>query len=156
MSQFTLTGRHVAMIFGAAFTVIIGVNIALAVNAVKTFPGLETKNSYVASQSFDADRAAQEALGWETSAHFEDDYLVLRFDSADGPVEPMITKAELGRATERKDDRDLIFAYDGQAFVAHVPDLGVGKWDLRLEALSEDGTQFRRRFDMYKRQESKS
>ncbi|MAC81399.1 MAG: nitrogen fixation protein FixH [Rhodobacteraceae bacterium] len=149
MSQFILTGRHVAMIFGASFTVIIGVNIALAVNAVRTFPGLETRNSYVASQSFDADRAAQEALGWQTSAHFEGDYLVVRFDTADGPVEPMITSATLGRATERKDDRDLIFAYDGQAFVAHVPDLGVGKWDLRLEAMAEDGTRFRRRFDMH-------
>jgi len=39
------TGRHALMVFGGAFTVIIGVNIALAVNAVKTFPGLEVENS---------------------------------------------------------------------------------------------------------------
>ena len=148
MSDFTLTGRHVAMIFCGAFTVIIGVNIALAVNAVRTFPGLETKNSYVASQSFDADRAAQEALGWEASAGFEDDYLVLRFDSAAGPVQPVITRAVLGRATIASQDRTPVFAWDGTGYVAHVPDLDDGKWDLRLEARAEDGTLFRRRFEM--------
>lgn len=148
MSDFTLTGRHVAMIFCGAFTVIIGVNIALAVNAVRTFPGLETKNSYVASQSFDADRAAQEALGWEASAGFEDDYLVLRFDSAAGPVQPVITRAVLGRATIASQDRTPVFAWDGTGYVAHVPELDDGKWDLRLEARAEDGTLFRRRFEM--------
>ncbi|WP_428924925.1 FixH family protein [Marinibacterium sp. SX1] len=148
MSDFTLTGRHVALIFCGAFTVIIGVNIALAVNAVRTFPGLETKNSYVASQSFDADRAAQEALGWEASAGFEDDYLVLRFDSAAGPVQPVITRAVLGRATIASQDRTPVFAWDGTGYVAHVPDLDDGKWDLRLEARAEDGTLFRRRFEM--------
>ena len=64
MSEAKLTGRHVALIFGGAFTVIIGVNLTLAVKAVGTFPGLETKNSYVASQNFEHDRAAQEALGF--------------------------------------------------------------------------------------------
>ncbi|MBB94445.1 MAG: nitrogen fixation protein FixH [Rhodobacteraceae bacterium] len=148
MSDFTLTGRHVAMIFGGAFTVIIGVNIALAVNAVKTFPGLETKNSYVASQSFEADRAAQEALGWQVSSDFDGDFLVLRFDSDAGPVQPVITRAVLGRATVASEDREPVFAWDGAAYVAHVPGLDRGKWDLRLEAQAEDGTMFRRRFEM--------
>lgn len=148
MSEFTLKGRHVAMIFGAGFGVIIAVNIALAVSAVRTFPGLETRNSYVASQSFEADRAAQEALGWEASAVIEDDYLVLRFDSADGPAMPVIAKATLGRATHVGEDRTPVFAWDGEAYIAHVPGLGTGKWDLRLEAVAEDGTPYRRRFEM--------
>ena len=54
--------------FVAAFGVIIGVNLVLALSAVRTFPGLEVKNSYVASQTFDERRAAQEALGWTVSA----------------------------------------------------------------------------------------
>ena len=52
-----ITGRHVAAMFGAGFGVIIAVNVLLATKAVSTFPGLEVKNSYVASQTFDADRA---------------------------------------------------------------------------------------------------
>ena len=50
----TLTGRKVFFITAGAFAVIIGVNVTMAVLAVGTFPGLEVKNSYVASQSFDA------------------------------------------------------------------------------------------------------
>ena len=53
-----LTGRKVLLIMCSAFAVIIGVNLTLAFQAVATFPGLEVKNSYVASQSFDDDRAA--------------------------------------------------------------------------------------------------
>ena len=45
------TGTHALMIFGGAFSVIITVNLALAYNAVSTFPGVEVKNSYVASHS---------------------------------------------------------------------------------------------------------
>ena len=58
----TLTGWHAAAIFGSFFGVIITVNLALAYSAVHTFPGLEVKNSYVASQNFDARRDAQEKL----------------------------------------------------------------------------------------------
>ena len=60
----------------------------------------------------------------------------------------MITKATLGRATHVGEDQTPVFAYDGEAYVAVLPDLGGGKWDLRLEAQAEDGTMFRRRFEM--------
>ena len=67
-----LTGKHVLMIFAGAFGVIISVNLVLAYSAIKTFPGLEVKNSYVASQTFNERKAAQEALGWNVSAHHHD------------------------------------------------------------------------------------
>jgi nitrogen fixation protein FixH len=53
-----MTGRKVLAITVSAFGVIIAVNFLLAYKAVSTFPGLEVPNSYVASQTFDADRAA--------------------------------------------------------------------------------------------------
>ena len=53
-----IKGWHVLTGFGVAFGVIIAVNLTLAYQAVATFPGLEVKNSYVASQSFDVDREA--------------------------------------------------------------------------------------------------
>ena len=58
-----LTGAKVFAITAGAFGVIIAVNVVLAVKAVQTFPGLEVANSYVASQSFDAERTAQQKLG---------------------------------------------------------------------------------------------
>ena len=42
-----IKGWHVLAAFVLAFSVIIGVNLTLAFNAVRTFPGLEVKNSYV-------------------------------------------------------------------------------------------------------------
>ena len=57
-----LTGWHVLAMFVAFFGVIIAVNLTLAWQAISTFPGLEVENSYVASQTFDADRRAQVVL----------------------------------------------------------------------------------------------
>ncbi|MEL6463787.1 MAG: FixH family protein [Pseudomonadota bacterium] len=140
-----LTGWHVLAIFGSGFAVIIGVNLTLAFQAVHTFPGLETKNSYIVSQAFEADRSAQEALGWNVSASVEDGALYLTIDDAAGSVEPMITAATLGRATHVGEDLTPIFAHDGTRFVAAIPPLAAGNWNLRLAAVARDGTAFRQR-----------
>ncbi len=143
--QKELTGRHVAMIFVSAFSVIIAVNLALAYNAVHSFPGLEVKNSYVASQSFDRDRNAQQSLGWSVLAEARDGQVLLSVTDADGrPVEVASLEATLGRATHVKDDSNPAFAYDGKRYVAPV-DLAPGNWNIRMVATAEDGTIFRQR-----------
>ncbi len=140
-----LTGWHVLAIFGAAFAVIIGVNLTLAFQAVATFPGLETRNSYLVSQAFDDDRAAQEALGWTVSADVTDGELHLLIDDAIGPVVAHIKSATLGRATHVGEDITPEFLHDGTRFVADIPALGAGNWNLRLAAEAPDGTAFRQR-----------
>ena len=72
-----LTGRHVLGITVTAFAVIIGVNLVLAYKAVSTFPGLEVANGYIASQTFDAERKAQVALGWTAVPEYRDGRLTL-------------------------------------------------------------------------------
>lgn len=139
-----ITGKHVLIGFVLAFSLIIGVNLTLAFSAVRTFPGLEVKNSYVASQQFDEARAAQEALGWDVAASVENEELILTFVDADGPVQPQIEKAVFGRATSVRDDQEPQFAFDGQAFRAPVHSEG-GNWNLRIEARAEDGTLFAQR-----------
>jgi len=140
-----ITGRHVFLGFCAAFAVIISVNVLLAYNAVKTFPGLEVKNSYVASQEFNKRKAAQEALGWEVSASAEGGLLRLVVNGPDGaPVYPTEMEAVLGRATQIKDDQVLEFSHDGTAFVAPV-ELARGNWNIRMTATAEDGTLYSRR-----------
>ena len=52
-----IKGWHVLGMFVLGFGVIIAVNATLAVNAVRSFPGLETDNSYVTSQEFQAQRS---------------------------------------------------------------------------------------------------
>jgi len=140
-----ITGRHVLIGFVAAFGVIVGVNILLAVSAVRSFPGLEVRNGYVASQSFDARRAAQQALGWTLSAGVSGGTLYLAFtDAAGQPVRPARIEASVGRPTEDVDDMLPALVWAGTRFEAPVT-LGEGKWILRLRAYAEDGTLFQQR-----------
>jgi nitrogen fixation protein FixH len=143
--QREFTGRHALMVFVGAFAVIIGVNITLAVNAVRTFPGLEVKNSYVASQEFDRRRNAQVALGWSVYASASDDQVKLEITDADGnPVEVAKLTAILGRATHIKDDQNPDFQFDGKAYVAPAQ-LGAGNWNIRMVARAKNGTEFHQR-----------
>ncbi len=145
MSEREITGRQVFIVTASAFAVIIGVNLVLAYNAVATFPGLEVKNSYVASQTFDADRKAQLALGWDVSAKVENAELRLSILDRDAkPVRVADLTGTLGRATEIKDDRTPEFVFDGTAYVAPV-DLAPGNWNLRMIAIANDGTRFQQR-----------
>ncbi|HAW45734.1 MAG TPA: nitrogen fixation protein FixH [Roseovarius sp.] len=145
MAERQITGRHVLIGFVAAFSVIIGVNLVLAYSAVRTFPGLEVRNGYIASQTFNERKTAQEALGWILAAEAQDGLLSLRFTDESGrPVRPASVEATVGRATEDHEDISARLTYTGQAFEAPVM-LGAGKWILRLRAYSADGTLFQQR-----------
>lgn len=140
-----ITGRHVLIFTVLAFGIIIAVNLTLAFQAVRTFPGLEVKNSYVASQNFDADREAQLALGWDVSAEYSSGVLSV-FVTKDGA--PAMDVAELtalvGWATSTHDDVVPEFTRSGGTFSAPLT-LEPGNWNIRLQALSVDGTEFRQR-----------
>lgn len=143
------TGRHMLLIMVAAFGVIIGVNLTMAYNAVSTFPGLEVKNSYVASQQFDANRDAQLSLGWDVTATVQDDMLHLAIlDEAGAPVQAELKSATLGRATHVRDDFTPAFFWTGKDYAAPV-ELTGGNWNLRLEAAAQDGTTFQQRIVIY-------
>lgn len=139
-----ITGWHVFGLFALAFGTIIVVNLTLAFNAVRTFPGLEVKNSYVASQSFQAERAAQEALDWDVSARLEANKLKLQFRKDGQAIAPRIESAVFGRATSVSADQRPAFHYQAGVFSAPVS-AGVGNWNLRLVALAPDGTRFQQR-----------
>lgn len=139
-----LTGRKVAAIMCASFAIIIGVNLTLAYQAVRTFPGLEVKNSYVASQSFDADRAAQLALDWDVSAEVRAGILRLEITKDGAPVQPNIRSVVFGMATSVAADKFPELRFNGTAFVAPANALQ-GNWNLRIVAEAADGTIFRQR-----------
>ncbi|MDC0739136.1 FixH family protein [Cognatishimia sp. SS12] len=144
------TGWHAAIIFCSAFTIIIGVNLVLAFSAVRTFPGIEVKNSYVASQTFDARRDAQTALGWEVNAKAEGGLVILSITDANGqPVQVGSLDAVVGRATHVKDDLAPEFVFDGHAYVARA-ELGEGNWNIRMTAVALNGTPFEQRVILHK------
>lgn len=139
-----IKGWHVATIFVLAFSVIISVNLVLAFNAVRTFPGLEVSNSYVASQTFDKDREAQLALNWDVSAKLEGNKLTLTILEDGQPISPEIEKVTFGRATNVQQDETPQFEFDGHALHAIVQG-GAGNWNLRIRAHGANGELFQQR-----------
>lgn len=144
-----LTGRHVLATTVGFFAVVIAVNMTLAYKAVSTFPGLEVDNGYIASQSFDRERAAQLALGWTLRHDYRDGQIILTFTGRDGnPVAPLDLSALVGRTTEAKEDRRPAFRWVGDHYVADVA-LSPGKWMMNVAARADDGTPFRQRLDLF-------
>ncbi|MBU3030818.1 FixH family protein [Paracoccus marinaquae] len=144
-----LTGRHVLAITLAAFGVIIAVNLVMAFMAVGTFPGLEVKNSYVASQGFDRERAAQDALGWTVTPNYDGRELTLSVTDDEGlpaPVESLA--ATIGRPTHERADLSPDFTFEGGLFRAPLV-LEPGIWNIHVTATAPDGTEFRQRLDHY-------
>lgn len=148
---FEMTGRKVLAIFVSAFGIIIAVNLFLAYSAVRTFPGLEVRNSFVASQGFNERLAQQRALGWDVRVEVAEGELKVHFTGGDGsPVAVAGMEATLGRATHTRDDMTPDFTYEGGTFRAPV-DLDTGNWNLRLVATAPDGTEFRQRISFWHR-----
>lgn len=139
------TGWHALAIFAGAFGIIIAVNIALAINAVRTFPGLETRNAYVESQTFDARRAAQVALGWAVSARSDGTGVVLSiFDGQDLPPDLAELHTVIGRPTHMRADREVRFVFDGKHWVTDTQ-LDPGNWNIRMRAVTASGAVFNQR-----------
>ncbi|RGP38217.1 FixH family protein [Pseudotabrizicola alkalilacus] len=145
MSEFT--GRKMAIVMVSFFGVIIAVNFLMAYKAVSTFPGLEVKNSYVASQQFDTIRTAQKDLNWTMTPDYDaaDRRLYLAFTDADGqPAQLSDLSVLIGRSTAARDDQTPEFIYAANLWTTPI-DLEPGKWLLRVEARAVDGTLFSQR-----------
>lgn len=148
-----ITGRKVFLFTAGAFGVIIAVNLVMAWKAISTFPGLEVKNSYVASQTFDEERAAQERLGWTLTEAYDPaaGTLSLAFrDAAGQAVEPEDLTVLVGRTTVSRDDVRPAFALRAGRYEAPVA-LQPGRWMLLVEAWAADGTLFRKRLELFVR-----
>lgn len=148
-----LTGRKVFFIAASFFGVIIAVNVFMAVKAVSTFPGLEAEsgNGYVESQSFDRMRSAQLALGWTVTLGYDKDGKVMSVDLRDRDGRPAdVSKIDVlvGRPTQANEDVTPAFSRRAGVFVAPVT-LGPGRWMVRVEAQSQDGTEFLQRLAFY-------
>jgi len=143
-----LTGPKVLAIAVGAFGIIIAVNLVMAVEAARTFPGLETGHSYDDSQSFDRDRAAQDALGWDVRAAYGAGVLSIRIMAPDGsPAAVRQMQALVGWATSTRDDVTPDFTWSKGVFSTPLA-LPDGNWNIRLTATAADGTPFHRRIPL--------
>lgn len=145
-----LTGRHVLIITLSAFGVIVAVNLLMAFLAVGSFPGLEVKNSYIASQHFDRDRAAQQSLGWTARASYDGAQIAIEIVDGQG-AHPVLRdfSATIGRPTHTRDDVTPRFDPAGGGVFRAPLVLEPGAWNIHVQAVAPDGTPFRQRLDHY-------
>jgi nitrogen fixation protein FixH len=149
--EFRITGPKVFAFTASVFGLIIGVNLLMAYKAISTFPGLEVSSSYVASQTFDAERAAQNALDWRLVQGYDPNVgqLSLRFtDSAGAPVQLADVQVLVGRSTEARQDFRPSFVFSQGVYVADAV-LGQGKWVMHVTGYAQDGTLFRQRVALW-------
>jgi nitrogen fixation protein FixH len=140
-----LTGRKVLIISTVAFLFVLGPNLALTYYAVHTFSGLVVDNSYVASQRFDDQRRAQEALGWTLALREEGDVLRLDLTDREGrAVRPQALNVVVGRPTSDRTDRRLDLVETPRGYAAVAP-LEPGNWLVMIDAVGPDGVAYSRR-----------
>lgn len=144
-----ITGRHVLIGFVSAFGIIFSVNMFLLYNAVSTFPGLEVKNSYVASQSFNNLSEAQRELNWTPDAVYKDGKLHVTLTGESGAlVFPDELNMRIGRPTHGREDQSAVLERNFDGYWYDI-DLDEGKWFVYLKTTSFDGVAFSTRLAVY-------
>lgn len=98
------------------------------------------KNSYVASQSFDRDRAAQQALNWTVTAEYDGQEMVLTIRDETGyPAPVKDLQATVGRPTHMRDDQTPEFQLH-EWRVPRAAAAGLGGLEHPPSATAQDGT----------------
>ena len=132
------TGAHMIAVMLVFFSVVVGVNLVLAVMANRSWSGLIVKNSYVASQHFNETVAgfrAQEALGWKSDLALDADSLTFRLSTTnDGIVRADAVAITFRRPSYEAEDHTVTLQKGGDgSFVAHHH-LADGLWVASVEA----------------------
>lgn len=139
------SGRHFLMIMIGAFGVIILANLTLAYFALRSFPGVDVVNTYLAGQQFETKRRAQEALGWQSRIAYEDGTLKLYISGQNGrPVAPKQLVIRVGSATTAQEDQVITPVAKGEEFIVPV-ELTNGIKVVFVDAVAGDGTIFSQR-----------
>lgn len=149
-----LTGWHMLAIVLSFFGVIIAVNIAMAIAATGTFPGLVVENSYVASQHYDElleQARAQEDAGWHDKLEVVDGVLRFSLSRHSEPTTRRLTvSAHVGRPSTTREDRFIAFVANRTAYVADSA-LPQGLWEVDIEAVQDGARVFRRTHEVFVR-----
>lgn len=140
------TGRHMLALVLAFFGTVIAVNVVMAVAATGSFPGLVVKNSYVASQNYNAllqSARAQADSGWTLELGAPGGLLAARFVSGDGALSrDLEVTAIAGRPSTTRYDRTIEFAETAGGYRA-VDALQPGLWEIDVEARHRGELVFR-------------
>jgi nitrogen fixation protein FixH len=126
------TGRRMAFVMVSFFTVVVSVNVLLAVLANSSWTGLVVQNSYVASQHFDEVTSKLEksaAMNFQAGLSYRDGQVRLLLRDAGGkaiPVRSIVLK--LGRPSHESEDRTLPMTCSAAGDCVAAVTLGPGVW----------------------------
>jgi len=135
---FRLTGWHVLAMLVSFFAVVIGVDVAFTVLAVRTFPGQVSVTPYEDGLLYNKKLeqiAAQERLGWRAAAAPGADVVAVEMrDAQDRPLGGLTLRGRLERPATEVGKISLAFreAAPGR-YVADAKGLA-GTWDLTVFA----------------------
>lgn len=136
------TGKHMLMVMVLFFGCIIAVNLVLVFFANKSWTGLIVKNSYVASQHFNSQVAAQKELeqsGWKGTLDYEAGRFTLTLNQRDASLSGLDVSGQLRRPVHEGEDRKLDFLEGPNGRYSATTQLQPGKWKLEISAKGEDG-----------------
>lgn len=147
-SAFRLTGWHVLAMLIGFFVVVFAVNTIFIVQAVSTFPGEDTKKSYLQGLHYNDTlkrREAERALGWQAEAALLDEAggratLRVKLTGKDNaPLEGATLTGVLRRPVTDTQDVKLAFIVQAPGvYEARIDSLPDGSWDMRVTA-ARDG-----------------
>jgi nitrogen fixation protein FixH len=143
-----LKGWHVLIIFLVFFGVMLGVNIYMVVQAVRTFPGEVNTRPYEAGLAYNRTleaMATERALGWrarvdaiETSA--AGTRIVVRWSDATAqPLVSAVVKGKIVRPATETQNHALAFTETEPGVYAALVKAAPGAWDLSVTATDVRG-----------------
>ena len=128
----SFTGRHALAVIGGGFAIVIAVNVALAVFASRSHPGLVVENSYVASQKFNGwleQGRTQKALGWTVTASADHLKLSVTATNALGaPLSGLTAVASLEHPLGAEPTRNLPLVETAPGVYSAPHGLSTGQW----------------------------
>ena len=132
-----LTGWHVLGIMFGFFAIMFAVNGVFLYHAITSFPGEDTKKSYLQGLNYNARieaRAQQAELGWTAQAGLHDGTLIFDLRDADNtPLMDFDVVGQLRRATTQDADIDVQFEPDMRGvYTAPAAALSPGRWQLKI------------------------
>ncbi len=135
------TGRHMISLIVAFFAVILIANLTMVFFASKSWTGLVVKNSYVASQNFNKDIAAQEKFeknGWQGNMEVEKGVFSFRLTRAGQGIDGCQVIGDLQRPVSEHQDYKLVFNSQSPGTYQARRSLKPGRWNLLLKAQCPD------------------
>ncbi|MGL4636126.1 MAG: FixH family protein [Beijerinckiaceae bacterium] len=138
-----ITGRFVLVAFISFFVVIALVNAVMMTLAIRTMPGLDVKNGYVASQAMNGEIMAmrqQSERGWKADIAVElkgaeAPVSLFLVDRSGVPVTGLEAKARLAHpALTRADHNASLIEERPGKYVTQFADIPPGAWTLIVEA----------------------